>query len=242
MSAKKNGTRPRRTEPKSDPAVSYDQFKEYEGRKYTGMKVGRSHKWHYDQGEWRETKVTPDLWQISYAVNKRRAGKAPEGSGVPVGTEYHWYVLAHQNVSKISANDYTTTLYGLKYKIAHRRAGSEKWSATPRTQRKRMIEFLRGVIADLEAQQEEGTRARGKGEDAAKPEAKASARKRASAKATSRAKAGAQLELAPITLAPSGDGASDGKEARAAGRTPRQKPATPPSMKKRSTRRRKSTA
>jgi hypothetical protein len=137
---------------KSDPAVSYNEFKEYEGQRYTGMKIGRSHKWHYDRGEWKETKITPDLWQVSYAVTKRRAGRAPEGSGVPVGTEYHWYVLAHQNVAKQSANDYTTSLTGLKFKIAHKRAGSEKWSATPKTQRKRMIMFLRSVIADLEKQ------------------------------------------------------------------------------------------
>ena len=88
------------------------------------MKIGRSHKWYYDQGEWKEKKITPDLWQISYAVTKRRAGKAPEGSGVPVGTEYHWYVLAHQNVTKISANDYTTTMAGLKFKVAHKRVNS----------------------------------------------------------------------------------------------------------------------
>jgi hypothetical protein len=136
-------------EPKSDLAVSYNEFKEYEGQRYTGMKIGRSHKWHYDPGEWKETKITPDVWQIGYAVAKRRAGRAPEGSGVPVGTEYHWYVLAHQNVTKTSANDYTTSLTGLKFKIAHKRAGSEKWSATPRTQRKRMIAFLEGVVADL---------------------------------------------------------------------------------------------
>jgi hypothetical protein len=43
-------------------------------------------------------------------------------------------------------------LTGLKFKIAHRRAGSEKWSATPKTQRKRMIAFLQSVIADLEKQ------------------------------------------------------------------------------------------
>ena len=135
--------------PKSALAVSYNEFKEYEGQRYTGMKIGRSHKWHYDPGDWKETKITPDLWQIGYAVTKRRAGRAPEGSGVPVGTEYHWYVLAHQNVAKLSANDYTTSLTGLKFKIAHKRAGSEKWSATPRTQRKRMIKFLEGVIADL---------------------------------------------------------------------------------------------
>jgi hypothetical protein len=153
MSAKSSPAKRTRNGNKSDATVSYDEFKEYEGRKYTGMKIGRSHKWYYDQGAWKETKVTPDLWQISYAVTKRRAGKAPEGSGVPVGTEYHWYILAHQNVTKLNANDYTTSMAGLKFKIAHRRAGSEKWSTTPKTQRKRMIAFLKDVIADLEKEQ-----------------------------------------------------------------------------------------
>jgi len=143
----------------SDAAVSYDEFKTHEGRRYTGMKVGRSHKWYYDKGEWKEKKITPDLWQISYAVTKRRAGRAPEGSGVPVDTEYHWYVLAHQNVCKLNANDYTTSMTGLKFKIAYRRADSGKWSATPQTQRKRMISFLRDVIEDLEKEQEEGAAA-----------------------------------------------------------------------------------
>jgi hypothetical protein len=153
--AAKSTKRTRVSASKSDPGVSYDEFKEYEGRKYTGMKVGRSHKWYYDQGEWRETKMTPDLWQVSYAVTKRRAGRAPEGSGVPVGTEYHWYVLAHQNVKKLNANDYSTSLAGLKFKIAHRRADTEKWSATPKTQRKRMIKFLQDVIAQLESRSDE---------------------------------------------------------------------------------------
>ena len=137
-----------------DPISSYNEFKDYEGQRYTGMKIGRSHKWYYDQGEWKETKITPDLWQIRYAVTKRRAGRAPEGSGVPLGTAYHWYVLAHQNVTKQSANDYTTSLTGLKFKIAHKRAGNSKWSATPRMQRKRMIKFLQSVIADLERQKD----------------------------------------------------------------------------------------
>ena len=135
---------------KSEPGVSYDEFKQYEGQRYTGMKVGRSHKWYYDKGEWKEKKITPDLWEISYAVTKRRAGKAPEGSGVPVGTEYHWYILAHQHVCKLNANDYTTSLAGLKFKVAHKRADTGKWSASDAAQRRRMIKFLRGVIADLE--------------------------------------------------------------------------------------------
>jgi hypothetical protein len=152
MAAKPSLTKESTKEAKSDLAVSYNEFKEHEGQRYTGMKIGRSHKWRYDRGEWKETKITPDLWQIGYAVTKRRAGRAPEGSGVPVGTEYHWYILAHQNVAKQTANDYTTSLTGLKFKIAHKRAGTEKWSATPRTQRKRMITFLRSVLADLEKQ------------------------------------------------------------------------------------------
>jgi hypothetical protein len=153
MAAKKTSSpKQPKNEAKSDPAVSYDDFKQYEGQRYTGMKIGRSHKWHYDRGEWKEKKITPDLWQITYAVTKRRAGRAPEGSGVPVGTGYHWYVVAHQNTTKQSANSYTTSLTGLKFKIAHQRAGSEKWSATPKTQRKRMITFLQSVIADLEKQ------------------------------------------------------------------------------------------
>jgi hypothetical protein len=152
MPRKPSSTKQLANEARSDLAVSYNDFKEHEGQRYTGMKIGRSHKWYYDQGEWKETKITPDLWQIGYAVTKRRAGRAPEGSGVPIGTEYHWYVLAHQNTTKQTANDYTTSLTGLKFKIAHKRAGSEKWSATPRTQRKRMIMFLRSVLADLEKQ------------------------------------------------------------------------------------------
>jgi hypothetical protein len=157
MSDKDKRTRVEK-QPPSDPTVSYDEFKEYEGRRYTGMKVGRGHKWYYDQGVWTEKKITPDLWQISYAVTKRRAGRAPEGSGVPVGTEYHWLVLAHQNVTKLDANDYTTSLAGVKLKVAHRRADTQRWSATPKTQRKRMIQFLKGVIDELEKQGESPAR------------------------------------------------------------------------------------
>jgi len=133
-----------------DLSKTYNQFKEFEGHKYTGMKIGRSHKWYYDKGEWKETKATPDLWTISYAVTKRRAGKAPEGSGVPVGTEYHWYILAHQHVRKLNANEYTTALTGLKYKLAHKRAEKDKWNISDKAQRKRLIKMLKDMIDQLE--------------------------------------------------------------------------------------------
>jgi len=139
-------------EANKDLSKTYNEFKDFEGVHYTGMKVGRSHNWNYDAGTWTETKITPDLWQISYAVTKRRKGHAPKGSGVPVGTEYHWYIVAHQNVRKLNENDYTTSMTGLKYKIAHKRAGHTKWSATAKTQRKRLIEFFKQMIVQLEVE------------------------------------------------------------------------------------------
>jgi hypothetical protein len=137
-----------------DIAASYNRFKEFEGKQYTGMKIGRSHKWYYDKGEWKEKKITPDQWEIHYAVTKRRAGKAPEGSGVPVGTEYNWYILAHQNVRKLNANDYSTELAGMKFKLAHKRADKATWSASDKAQRKRLIKIFQGMIDQLEAQME----------------------------------------------------------------------------------------
>ena len=129
---------------------TYNEFKQFEGDQYSGMKVGRSHKWYYDKGEWRETKITPDLWEIAYAVTKRRAGHAPEGSGVPVGTEYHWYILAHQNVKKLNANDYSTSITGFKYKLAHKRADHDTWNTTTKTQKKRLVKLLKDFIMQLE--------------------------------------------------------------------------------------------
>jgi hypothetical protein len=127
----------------------YNEYKDFEGKKYTGMRVGGTHQWYYDKGEWKEKKITPDKWEFTYATNKRRAWQAPEGSGVPVGTEYHWYLLAHQNVRKLDANSYTTSMEGLKYKLAHKRAEIGKWSSTNYAQKERLIQILEGLIDQL---------------------------------------------------------------------------------------------
>jgi hypothetical protein len=155
MKASENGrTRPA-SKTKKDISASYNEYKEFGGQQYTGMKVGRSHKWYYDKGTWKETKITPDLWKIDYEVIKRRAGKAPKGSGVPVGTEYNWYILSHQHVRKLDANSYTTSMKGWKYKLAHKRAGNEKWSITGAGQKKRLIKLLQDFIESLENKQED---------------------------------------------------------------------------------------
>jgi hypothetical protein len=142
---------------KKNIAASYNRFKEFEGKRYTGMKVGRTHHWYYDRGDWKEKKVTPEKWEVTYSTTKRRAGKAPEGSGVPVGTAYHWFILAHQYVEKLNANDYTTQLVGLKYKLSHKRAGKDSWNASGAAQKKSLIAILKSLITELEQNPEQLT-------------------------------------------------------------------------------------
>lgn len=140
-----------------DLAAGYNSAKNYKGERYTGMKVGRTHHWYYDKGDWKEKKITPEKWELTYSTIKRRAGKAPEGSGVPVGTAYHWFILAHQHVEKLNANDYMTQMVGLKFKLAHRRAEKDSWNVTSETERKHLIEILQALIAELEREPEQMT-------------------------------------------------------------------------------------
>jgi hypothetical protein len=108
------------------------------------------HHWNYDGGDWKESRITPDLWEFSYAVTKRRVGPAPDYSAVPAGTEYHWYILAHQTAIKRNANDFDTRMTGLKFKLAQKRSPRGKWSASGPTQRKHLIAFLKEFVEQLE--------------------------------------------------------------------------------------------
>ncbi|OJD20066.1 hypothetical protein AJ78_00083 [Emergomyces pasteurianus Ep9510] len=124
----------------------YNSLKQFKGQIYSGMAVGGSHTWEYQPGTWHETKEEPDLWKIDYRATKRRAGRrrlAPKGSGAPVGTEYHWYIVAHQYVRKMDANTYETHMTGSKYKLAHKGAEARSWSVpSVKGQREREIELL----------------------------------------------------------------------------------------------------
>ncbi|KAK9344889.1 hypothetical protein V1522DRAFT_409076 [Lipomyces starkeyi] len=134
---------PDNTSTKPRFAGGYDELKTFKGQYYAGMAIGGSHTWNYDQGVWKETKLEPDLWKVDFQTTKRRDRKAPQGSGAPVGTEYHWLIVAHQYVRKEDANTYSTHLTGSKYKLAHKNATSEKWSiGTVMGQRQREMELL----------------------------------------------------------------------------------------------------
>jgi hypothetical protein len=58
-------------------------------------------------------------------------------------------ILAHQNVRKLDANIYTTSMDGLKYKLAHKRVGINRWSLTENAQREQLIKILEGYIVQL---------------------------------------------------------------------------------------------
>lgn len=101
--------------------TAFDNLKVYEGKKYTGMRVGQEHHWNYLNTEWDETKTEPDKWNIRMTSIKQRKVPAPENSGAPVGTQYHWYIIGQQVVEKINANEYKTILEAHKYKLGHKR-------------------------------------------------------------------------------------------------------------------------
>lgn len=138
----------------------YDDIKVHEGKVYSGMAVGTGHLWDYLNAVWEEQKVRADEWRLKFTATKQRHVEAPERSGVPVGSMYHWYICADQVVKKISANEYTTEMTGAKWKIGHKRPYWHGFSYTYPEQlsyRQRVIEVLRETLQRLEMQELEET-------------------------------------------------------------------------------------
>ncbi|MEE9164285.1 MAG: hypothetical protein V3U17_05790 [Thermoplasmata archaeon] len=132
--------------------MTYDDVKEFKGRKYTGMAVGGRHTWIYPNALWRERKVSPDEWEFTLSAIKERETEAPEGSGAPLDTQYHWFILAHQRVRKIDSNSYSTFMTGTKYKLAHKRADRDRWSTRSgrgAPERERLESILDSALAHL---------------------------------------------------------------------------------------------
>lgn len=134
----------------------FDDLKSYNGKTYSGMAVGSAHSWNYLNAVWEERKVQPDLWQMNFTAAKHRARSAPEGSGAPLGTQYHWYIIADQIVKKTTADEYQTEMTGLKWKIGHKRPYWHGFSYTypqQKSYRQRVIEVLRETLLRLETQE-----------------------------------------------------------------------------------------
>ena len=143
--------------------MAFDDLKEFQGRIYSGMPVGGEHLWEYPDGIWLERKVAPDRWDFTFSSLKRRAHEAPPGSGVPAGTEYHWFILAHQKVRKRDKDTYETSMEGIKYKIAHKRPHWRYWSTEYPDQEPEgevLIRILEEYLAELRSGKDPGVMGR----------------------------------------------------------------------------------
>src|SRR2546430_6690744 len=64
------------------PYTTLFRSKEFEGQRYTGMKIGRGHKWYYDQGVWKEKKMTPDEWEVNYTRSEEHTSELQSQSNL----------------------------------------------------------------------------------------------------------------------------------------------------------------
>lgn len=130
----------------------YDIVKEFNNKKYTGMKVGDSHSWNYNQGKWYETKRAPDVWDIKFECIKSRIKSAPINTGASIGSKFHWYIIADQIATKLDANSYMTLMKGIKFKIGHKRPYWRKFSYDYPEQlnyKERVIQILEETLSKL---------------------------------------------------------------------------------------------
>lgn len=130
----------------------YDTLKKFNDKVYSGMQIGNSHKWHYNNGKWFETKLTPDMWQFSFQSIKTRFYNAPFNSGAKVKTKYHWYIIADQIASKLDNNSYITYMKGFKYKLGHKRPNWRNFSydyPEQESYKQRVIKILEDTLIKL---------------------------------------------------------------------------------------------
>lgn len=130
----------------------YDALKTYENKTYTGMRIGGSHFWNYNNGRWNETKMAPDRWTFNFNSVKTRTHVAPNNSGASIQTKYHWYIIADQIATKIDSNSYTTSMKGVKFKVGHKRPHWRTFSYNYPEQesyKERIIKILENALDGL---------------------------------------------------------------------------------------------
>ena len=133
----------------------YNELKKYHNNIYTGMRVGQSHHWIYNDGHWNERNISPNEWQISFNCVKSRAHAAPINTGAGIGTKYHWYIIADQIATKLNSNSYMTKLKGMKFKIGHKRPNWRSFSydyPEQETYKEHVIKVLEDTLSKLKSE------------------------------------------------------------------------------------------
>jgi hypothetical protein len=134
---------------------TYNNLKRYNDQIYSGMKVGGTHKWHYDNGTWTEKKLSPDKWKFKFDSVKNRFHEAPHNSGAENNTKFHWYIIADQIATKLDKDSYMTKMNGFKFKIGHKRPvwnGFTYDFPKQESYTQKVIKILEEVLNDLKNQ------------------------------------------------------------------------------------------
>lgn len=130
----------------------YNSLKSYNNKVYTGMKIGGTHQWNYNNGKWVETKISPEEWNIKFTSVKTRMVSAPTNTGASIGTKFHWYIIADQIATKMDSNSYNTVMKGVKFKVGHKRPHWRTFSYNYPEQmsyKERIISLLENYIEKL---------------------------------------------------------------------------------------------
>ena len=136
----------------SDKLEKYNALKKFNDKIYTGMTIGDSHCWNYNNGKWIETKTAPDRWKINFESLKTRVKSAPLNTGALRGTKFHWYIIADQIAKKVDSNSYMTSMKGVKFKVGHKRPHWKTFSYNYPEQlsyKERLIEILEYILKKL---------------------------------------------------------------------------------------------
>jgi hypothetical protein len=111
------------------------------------MRVGGTHHWYYERrmegGKWHLINGNLLMLQIREELGMPQKAQALLLEQNIIG------IFAHQNVRKLDANTYTTSMDGLNYKLAHKRVGIKRWSLTQNAQRDLLIKILEEYVAQL---------------------------------------------------------------------------------------------
>ena len=132
----------------------YNSLKVHNNKIYTGMRIGSSHYWNYNNGKWYEIKEAPDKWSFQFNSLKTRVNPAPNNTGASLNTKYHWYIIADQIATKRDNNSYMTSMKGIKFKIGHKRPYWKTFSYNYPEQisyKERVITILEDIITKLKA-------------------------------------------------------------------------------------------
>lgn len=80
-------------------------------KRIKGVPVKYKAYWRY-KGVWKETKVKPGTWKLSFRATKNR--KAKSYGSHPKGRRIRWKFTGYQDVIKTDKGKYQTHLYGTK--------------------------------------------------------------------------------------------------------------------------------